>query len=78
SIIKVDPFYGKNFEDAQEWIEIFLRAKEANRWPDNRRIAIAAGILREEAADWYNLHNSFVFGLDKKVDKLLRTEVKEL
>ena len=55
SIVKVDPFYGKDSEDAQEWIEMFLRAKEANGWPDNRRIAIAAGMLREEAADWYNL-----------------------
>jgi hypothetical protein len=55
SIVKVDPFYGKDSEDAQEWIEMFLRAKEANGWPDNRRVAIAAGMLREEAADWYNL-----------------------
>ncbi|CAG8613381.1 933_t:CDS:2 [Funneliformis mosseae] len=34
---------------------MFLRAKEANEWLDNRRIAIAIEILREEAADWYNL-----------------------
>ncbi|CAG8735234.1 7536_t:CDS:2, partial [Funneliformis mosseae] len=27
----------------------------ANEWPDNRRVAIAAGMLRKEAADWYNL-----------------------
>ncbi|CAG8523169.1 4787_t:CDS:2, partial [Funneliformis mosseae] len=42
-------------EDAQEWIEIFLRVKEANGWPDNRRVAISARMLKEEAADWYNL-----------------------
>ncbi|CAG8735251.1 16016_t:CDS:1, partial [Funneliformis mosseae] len=45
----------KDSENAQEWIEMFLRVKEANGWPDNRRVAIAAGMLREEAADWYNL-----------------------
>ncbi|CAI2199064.1 14893_t:CDS:1, partial [Funneliformis geosporum] len=33
----------------------FLRAQAANGWPENRRVAIAAGILRGEAADWYNL-----------------------
>ncbi|CAI2189919.1 4279_t:CDS:1, partial [Funneliformis geosporum] len=27
----------------------------ANGWPDNRRVVIAAGMLRGEAADWYNL-----------------------
>ena len=30
SIVKVDPFYRKNSEDAQEWIEMFLKAKEVN------------------------------------------------
>ncbi|CAG8676409.1 11934_t:CDS:2 [Funneliformis mosseae] len=34
---------------------MFLKAKEANRWPDNRRVAIATEMLRKEAADWYNL-----------------------
>ena len=34
---------------------MFLRAKEANGWLDNRRVAITARMLREEAADWYNL-----------------------
>ncbi|CAI2201971.1 2295_t:CDS:2, partial [Funneliformis geosporum] len=29
----------------------------ANGWPDNRRVVIAAGMLRDEAADWYNLIN---------------------
>ncbi|CAG8732160.1 12998_t:CDS:2, partial [Funneliformis mosseae] len=55
SIVKVNPFYGKDSEDAQEWIKMFLRVKEANRWLNNRRVAIATGMLREEAADWYNL-----------------------
>ncbi|CAG8624523.1 8669_t:CDS:1, partial [Funneliformis mosseae] len=40
-MVKVDPFYRKDSKDAQEWIEIFLKAKEANEWSDNRKVAIA-------------------------------------
>ena len=32
-----------------------MRAQAANGWQDARRVAIAAGMLRGEAADWYNL-----------------------
>ena len=60
SIVKVDSFYEKDSEDTQEWIEMFLRVKEANGWSDNRRVAIAAGMLREEAADWYNLMSNTI------------------
>ena len=52
SIVKIDPFYRKDNEDAQEWIKTFLRAQAANGWQDARRVAIAAGMLRGEAADW--------------------------
>ena len=55
SIVKIDPYYEKDNEVTEEWIETFLRAQAANGWPDNRRVAIAAGMLRGEAADWYNL-----------------------
>ncbi|CAG8444120.1 15891_t:CDS:2 [Funneliformis mosseae] len=51
SIVKVNPFYRKDSKD----VKIFLKAKEANRWSDNRRVVIAARMLREEAANWYNL-----------------------
>ncbi|CAG8486813.1 2346_t:CDS:2 [Funneliformis mosseae] len=51
STVKVDPFYRKDSKDAQKWIEIFLRAKDVNRWLDNRRVTIATGMLKEEVAD---------------------------
>ncbi|CAG8752838.1 4544_t:CDS:2, partial [Funneliformis mosseae] len=35
-------------EDAQKWIKIFLKAKEANGWSNNRRVAITAGMLRKK------------------------------
>ncbi|CAG8697489.1 14620_t:CDS:1, partial [Funneliformis mosseae] len=64
-IVKVNPFYRKDSEDTQKWIEIFLRAKKANGWPDNRRVAIAAGMLREEAANWYNLVSTTINRWDR-------------
>ncbi|CAG8708776.1 14417_t:CDS:1, partial [Funneliformis mosseae] len=60
-----DPFYGKDSEDAQEWIEMFLKVKETNGWPDNRRVAIATEMLKKEAADWYNLVNTTINRWDR-------------
>ena len=53
SLVEVEPFYGKDDEDPHEWIELFNQAATANRWQDNRKIAIAAGLLRDAAHDWY-------------------------
>jgi len=53
TLVKVEPFYGKDDEDPHEWIELFNQAATANRWPDNRKVAIAAGLLRDAAHDWY-------------------------
>jgi len=53
SLVKVEPFYGKDEEDPHEWIELFEQAATANRWPNNRKVAIAAGYLKEAAHDWY-------------------------
>ncbi|CAG8701634.1 12141_t:CDS:1, partial [Funneliformis mosseae] len=43
-------------------------AKEANEWPNNRRVTIAAGILREEAADWYNLVSTTINRWDENAN----------
>ena len=51
SLVKVEPFYGKDEEDPHEWIELFEQAATANRWPNNRKVAIAAGHLKEAAHD---------------------------
>jgi hypothetical protein len=53
SLVKVEPFYGRDDEDPHEWIELFNQAATANRWPDDQKIAIAAGLLRDAAHDWY-------------------------
>src|SRR5579871_1872554 len=53
SLIEVEPFYGKDNEDPHEWIELFNQAATVNRWQDNRKVAIAAGLLRDAAHDWY-------------------------
>ena len=54
NLVKVQTFHGKEDDDPHEWIDLFDQAKEANRWPNDRRIAIAAGFLRDAALDWYN------------------------
>ena len=53
TLVEVEPFYGKDEEDPHEWIELFNQAATANRWQDNRKVAIAAGLLRDAAHDWY-------------------------
>src|SRR5581483_9747888 len=53
TLVEVEPFYGKDKEDPHEWIELFNQAATANQWQDNRKVAIAAGLLRDAAHDWY-------------------------
>src|SRR5439155_24309238 len=53
SIVKVEPFYGKETEDPYEWLESFEQAALANQWTRNRRVEIAPGYLRDAARDWY-------------------------
>ena len=53
TLVKVEPFHGKDEDDPHEWIELFNQAAAANRWPENRKVAIAAGLLRDAAHDWY-------------------------
>ncbi|CAB4442769.1 unnamed protein product [Rhizophagus irregularis] len=52
-IIEVPPFYGRDDEDPYEWIQAFLQAHTTNGWADNRKVALAAGHLKEAAYDWY-------------------------
>ena len=51
--VKIDPFYRRDDEDPYEWIDNFEAAATANQWPDNRKIEIATGYLRDAARDWY-------------------------
>ncbi|CAG8747412.1 15433_t:CDS:1, partial [Funneliformis mosseae] len=43
-------------------------AKEANGWPNNIRVAITAEMLKEEAADWYNLVSATINRWDGDVN----------
>ncbi|CAB4446865.1 unnamed protein product [Rhizophagus irregularis] len=52
-IIEVPPFYGWDDEDPYEWIQAFLQAHTTNGWANNRKVALAAGHLKEAAYDWY-------------------------
>ena len=52
NIVKVD-FSGTINEDPNEWIENFERAKDANNWHNDRLRFIAGGLMKGEAADWY-------------------------
>ncbi|GBB97833.1 hypothetical protein RclHR1_30840002 [Rhizophagus clarus] len=51
--VEVPPFYGNDTEDPNEWIDIFIQAHTTNGWADARRVALAAGHLKEAAYDWY-------------------------
>ena len=55
NVIKVDFFYGKTTEDPVSWLSAFNRAVITNRWANERRVDIASGYLREEAAEWFEL-----------------------
>ncbi|CAB4437866.1 unnamed protein product [Rhizophagus irregularis] len=52
-VVDVPFFYGRDDEDPYEWCQLFEAAFAANGWPDNRKIALAAGFLKEAARDWY-------------------------
>ncbi|CAB4414668.1 unnamed protein product [Rhizophagus irregularis] len=52
-IIEVPPFYGRDDEDPYEWIQAFLQAHTTNGWADDRKVALAAGHLKEAAYNWY-------------------------
>ncbi|GET63249.1 hypothetical protein GLOIN_2v1777707 [Rhizophagus irregularis DAOM 181602=DAOM 197198] len=52
-VVDVPFFYGRDDEDPYEWCRLFEAAFAANGWPDNRKIALAAGFLKEAARDWY-------------------------
>jgi hypothetical protein len=60
NIIKVDFFHGTIDEDPNEWIEKFERAKDANNWANARLHHIAGGLLKDEAADWYQATKSTI------------------
>ncbi|RGB23098.1 hypothetical protein C1646_775015, partial [Rhizophagus diaphanus] len=36
-----------------EWCQLFEAAFAANGWPDNRKVALATGFLKEAVRDWY-------------------------
>ncbi|PKC56201.1 hypothetical protein RhiirA1_402318 [Rhizophagus irregularis] len=48
-VVDVPFFYGRDDEDPYEWCRLFEAAFAANGWPDNRKIALAAGFLKEAA-----------------------------
>jgi len=54
NLVKPNYFHGLDDEDPFEWIASFNRAATANQWNDNRKIAIAAGYLRDAATKWYD------------------------
>lgn len=53
SLVKVEPFYGRDAEDPFEWMDHFQQAARANSWQDARLPEICAGFLRDSARDWY-------------------------
>ncbi|PKC50708.1 hypothetical protein RhiirA1_405906, partial [Rhizophagus irregularis] len=50
-VVDVPFFYGRDDEDSYEWCQLFEAAFAANGWPDNQKIALAAGFLKEAAQD---------------------------
>ena len=53
SLVKIEPFKGYKNKDPHEWIKLFNHAFIANNWPNNRKIQIAAGFLKDAALDWF-------------------------
>ncbi|CAB5194302.1 unnamed protein product [Rhizophagus irregularis] len=51
-VVDVPFFYGRDDEDPYEWCQLFEAAFAANGWPDNQKIALAAGFLKEAARDY--------------------------
>src|SRR5213082_2743606 len=58
SIVKVDPFHGREDEDPYEWMEAFEQAAMANKWTPFRCVEIAPGYFKEAARDWYLSHKT--------------------
>ncbi|GBB87478.1 hypothetical protein RclHR1_13970001 [Rhizophagus clarus] len=58
TIAKVDNFHGKDDEDPYEWLERFETAANTNQWTGNRRVAIAAGYLKDAAHDWFRANGN--------------------
>ena len=54
SVVKIEIFQGKKTEDPVSWLAAFNRATDTNKWADDRRVKIAAGFLRGEAAEWFD------------------------
>jgi hypothetical protein len=53
-ILMVESFSGKSSEDPISWLNKFERAKIANRWTEARLVDIAGGLMKGEAAAWYD------------------------
>ena len=78
SLVKVDPFYERDDEDPHEWIDLFNQAAVANRWAAGRKIAIAAGYLKEAAYNWYEADKANIVqwhtdGANNNFDQLFLT-----
>ena len=56
SLVKIDSFRESEDEDSHEWIELFNCAIIANNWPNQRKIPIATGFLKDVALDWYTVN----------------------
>jgi hypothetical protein len=52
-ILTVEPFDGKSTEDPVSWLAKFERAYATNRWSKARLIDIAGGLMKGEAAAWF-------------------------
>ena len=52
-ILDVEPFAGKSTEDPISWLGKFERARIANRWNKSRLVDIAGGLMKGEAAAWF-------------------------
>jgi hypothetical protein len=56
-IVEPPTYHGRDDEDPHEWITMFDQAFTTNGWQEGnnqtRKIAIAAGYLRDSAQDWY-------------------------
>ena len=54
SLVKVEPFNGRDDEDPVEWLEIFNRTATANHWTtETRKKQVAGGYMKGAAASWF-------------------------
>ena len=58
SIAKPTDFHGKRSEDAEEWLDRFIRIALANNWTDVRKLQIVPIYLKDAAQRWFvaNIH----------------------